>query len=127
VVDGKHLSPLFTKALRFYPVGVSDAAGNINNPLHLIQTLCRPEDIVVFKLDIDSDFEINIVHQLLESPVLRGLVDEFYYEHHVRNYVMRKHGLNARTPQLDVNVSLASWYDMVIPMREAGFRMHFWP
>ena len=82
---------------------------------------------MVFKLDIDSDLEINIVHQLLGDRQLLALVDEFYYEHHIRNHVMRMHGLRNRTRSEDVNVSLASWYDMVTPARKSGFRMHFWP
>ena len=110
--------------LHFYDVGVTDAVGHEHNPLHLIKQKCKPEDFVVFKLDIDSKFEINIVHQLLADPELMTLVDEFYYEHHVRNHVMRMHGLGASSNQ---KYSLKAWYDMATEARKKGFRMHFWP
>jgi hypothetical protein len=110
--------------MHFFDVGVTDTVGAQHNPLHLISQLCKPEDFVVFKLDIDSKFEINLVRQLLESPKLMNLIDEFYYEHHVRNHVMRMHGLGKNS---DDKYSLAAWYDMATAARSKGFRMHFWP
>jgi hypothetical protein len=111
--------------LHFRPVGVSTEAGDRENPLAEIKRLCKPEDFVVFKLDIDSKYEIDVVRTLLADPELMALVDDFYYEHHVRNHVMRMHGLggNPRDPLY----SLKGWYDLVTPARRAGFRMHFWP
>jgi hypothetical protein len=51
------------------------------NPLELIRKLCRPEDLVVFKLDVDSEkVEVGLMEQLLADPTLLELVDEFYFE-----------------------------------------------
>ena len=110
--------------LHFYNVGVTDVIGAQHNPLNLIKQICKPEDFVVFKLDIDSKFEINIVNQLLNDTELLALVDDFYYEHHVRNDVMRMHGLGKTSNQ---RYTLKAWYDMVTRARRQGLRMHFWP
>ena len=110
--------------LHFYNVGVTDVRESQHNPLYLISQICKPEDFVVFKLDIDSKFEINLVNQLLRNTDIMNLVDEFYYEHHVKNDVMRMHGLGKGTNR---KYTLAAWYDMVTGARKKGFRMHFWP
>jgi hypothetical protein len=110
--------------LHFYNVGVTDVRGAQHNPLNLIKQICKPEDFVVFKLDIDSKFEINIVNQLLNDAELLALVDDFYYEHHVRNDVMRMHSLGKNSNQ---RYTLKAWYDMVTRARRQGLRMHFWP
>ena len=114
------------KALRVFDHGVSSDAGSFWNPLTLIRSLTRPEDFVVFKLDIDTlDTELRIVQQLLADKELIGLVDEFYFEYHLHNRVMRMHkqGEEGMTEEND----LASWYAMVGPARHAGLRMHLWP
>ena len=54
---------------------------------------CGPEDLVVVKLDIDnSPIEAALVEQLLNSPALLALVDDFYYEHHVSESPMLHQG-----------------------------------
>ena len=43
--------------------------------------LCKPEDYVVFKLDIDhNELEVQLILQLLNSPKLLGLVDELFWD-----------------------------------------------
>jgi hypothetical protein len=118
---------IFANKLHFYPFGVVDKVGDEKNPLTLIKKICRPEDYVVFKLDIDNVAEEGIVKQILASPELMGLIDEFYYEMHVLNDVMAYHGLGIPKHEYDHNRLLAGWYKMAIPARHKGFRMHFWP
>ena len=113
--------------LHFRPVGISTELGHRENPLEEIKRLCKPEDFVVFKLDIDSRYEIEVVRTLLADPELLALVDEFYYEHHVRNHVMRKHGLGDISPSPNPLYTLQGWYNLVTPARRGGLRMHFWP
>ena len=58
--------------------------GDADNPLTFIKHLTKPEDFVVFKLDIDSLLVgFALVKQLMADPQLLELVDEFYFEHHV--------------------------------------------
>jgi hypothetical protein len=124
VVDPNNLEPDLAKALHFYNVGISAGPKDQHNPLARIRELCKPKDIVVFKLDIDNVMELSVVKQLLADEELMGLIDDFYYEHHVRNDVMKMHGLGANH---DSRTDLKSWYDMVLPARHKGFHMHFWP
>lgn len=119
------VDPNIAKALHFFNRGINQNAGSVDNPLHLIKTLCKPQDIVVFKLDIDTvGVELNIVREILRRKDLQELIDDFYFEHHVRNDVMRMHGLGGNGPP---ERNLKSWYDMAIPARQKGFHMHFWP
>jgi hypothetical protein len=111
------------KALHFYNVGIDAGVGQKHNPLTQIRARCRPKDIVIFKLDIDNSMEMKVVQQLLASPDLLELVDEFYFEHHVKNDLMRMHGLGGN----DKSANLKTWYDMVLPARRKGLHMHFWP
>lgn len=122
-IDMSVLEPGLAKALKFFKVGISDGPTHQHNPLARIRALCKPKDIVVFKLDIDNLMEMNVVKQLLSDPELLGLVDEFYYEHHVKNNLMRMHGLGGN----DKKSNLKTWYDMVMPARRRGLHMHFWP
>jgi hypothetical protein len=124
-LDPKFIDKDLFKVLFFYNRGVQSHPKSIDNPLLRIKELCRPQDLCVFKLDIDTtEIEMAIVRQLLSSDELMGLVDEFFFEHHVCNYAMRLHGLGGcMTKRTD----LASWYKMVTPARKKGFRMHFWP
>ena len=91
----------------------------------LVKQLCRPEDIVIFKLDVDSEaIGLGIMDQVINDPELLALVDEFYFEMHVCNHVMRMHGMQC-TEKSKHKVN--AWYDLVTPAREKGLRMHFWP
>lgn len=123
VYSKEHLRPELAKALHYFSVGITAGKNDEHNPLAVIRRKCKPKDIVVFKLDIDNKLELRVVQQLLSDPELLGLVDEFYFEHHVNNPLMAMHGLNKQGSPLD----LKSWYDMVMPAREKGLRMHFWP
>lgn len=122
-VNTAALKPGLATALHFYNVGITAGKEDEHNPLALIRKLCKPRDIVVFKLDIDNEMELEVVKQLLGDEELLGLVDDFYYEHHVRNDVMAMHGLGGNNP----NICLKTWYDMVLPARAKGLHMHFWP
>jgi len=49
--------------------------------LTFIKALTKPEDYVVFKLDIDSPaIEIALVQQIMDDPQLLTLIDEFFFE-----------------------------------------------
>ena len=137
-------------ALHFIPVGVTAEVGHRFNPLTLIRERCKPGDLVVFKLDIggaiqnllhrkpptvsndirfacspDSEAtELALTQQLIESEELLALVDEFYFEMHCCTDVMAMHGM-ACTEISQKTVS--SWYDMAIPARKKGMRVHYWP
>lgn len=57
--------PYLYPTLHYYPHGVSSEVGNIRNPLTIIKLKCKPEDVVIFKLDIDSPkIEQEIMEQV---------------------------------------------------------------
>lgn len=123
-VDLNALPAGLAKVLHFNNVGITSDPNSRHNPVALIRKLCKPEDIVVFKLDIDNAMEMQVMKQLLTSDEMMGLVDEFYFEHHVHNPLMRMHGLGGIGTKA---TNLKSWYNMAIPARRKGLRMHFWP
>ena len=119
------LEPDFKAALVFYNRGCVGASGHPDNPLTVIKQECRPEDLCVFKLDIDTLAQEMLINEgLLSSPSMMALVDEYFFEHHVHNKVMRRHGLGGKANKKN---SLASWYSMAIRARRLGLRIHFWP
>ena len=93
------------------------------NPIKVIKDKCSAEDFVVFKLDIDHfQTERAIVHQLKDDPAAMALIDDFYFEQHFTNRAMRLHGWYRLYP-----VKLTYYYSLALPMREQGFRIHYWP
>ena len=77
---------------------------------------CRPEDLCIFKLDIDtSSAELAINSQLLKSPQIMAVVDEYYFEHHVHNQVMAIHGDLGGRPKTS-----AKKESLVLRLREEG-------
>ena len=158
-VSFKAVPDALMPALHFYPDPVTHKEGAVRNPAALIKKLCKPEDVVIFKvpalsfspsprhvkrlasdlsphvppplalasrqLDVDSEkIELSIMDQIVNDPELLELVDEFFFEMHVCNRVMRMHGMDC-TEKSTFHVS--GWYDVAIPAREKGMRMHFWP
>ena len=55
-------------------------------------------------------------------PVAMALIDDFYFEQHFSNKAMRLHGWYRLYP-----VKLSYYYGLALPMREQGFRIHYWP
>ena len=100
--------------------------------------LCKPEDYVVFKLDIDhNELEVQLILQLLNSPKLLGLVDELFWEHHVHGSPLRKTrvsfmgtnniGWGDHTPPKSaLHSSLEDSYMLFARLRRAGVRAHAW-
>ena len=120
-----HLDPAFKRALVFHNRGCTSQKGHADNPLTVVRQHCRPQDFCVFKLDIDTaSVELAINAELLTDSSLIALIDEYYYEHHVRNKVMAMHIPNK--PTLNVT-DLRSWYNMATAARMQGLRMHYWP
>ena len=102
-------------------VGVDSTVGSKLNPWTMIKEHFLPEDLVVVKLDIDTPtVELPLAQQFLQDPELLGLVDQFYFEYHVKlKELSRNWGYN-----LDDSV-----YDalhLMTQLREKGVGAHFW-
>jgi len=111
----------------WYNIPASSDVGHADNPLTFIKTMTKPEDYVVFKLDIDTpDVEVALVEQILNDTEIQALIDEFYFEHHVMGSPMQWHGWG------DLRESTSKWnsiedsYTIFSRLREKGIRAHSW-
>ena len=110
--------------LSYYNMPVSAAANHRFNPWRTLRAIASPHDLVVVKLDVDnSTVENALVAQLLADSTLAGLIDEFYYEHHVLDSPMFHQGWR-RQGVPDMN--LAESYGIFTSLRQMGIRAHSW-
>merc|ERR1719277_1717968 len=92
-----------------------------NNPMVRIGSTCQPDDFCAFKLDIDTpSVELPLVQQLLTSPKIAGVLDEFFFEHHVHG-LMQSPGWGE-----NVNGTFADSYEIFSQLRRMGVRAHSW-
>ena len=76
--------PDFLAAYHWMNVGVESDPQSTLNPLQMIADNFNKDDFIVVKLDIDTSWiEVPLAYQLLRDERLIGLVDQFYFEHHV--------------------------------------------
>eukprot|EP00971_Amphidinium_carterae_P008768 172652-Amphidinium_carterae.1 len=68
----RHVKPKY----RWYNIPASPNRSDSDSPLFHVTQVAKPQDYVVFKLDIDNNpVEEAIVRALLEDTVLLGLID----------------------------------------------------
>lgn len=111
----------------WFNIPVTTGMGDADNPLVFIKNLTRPEDFVVFKLDIDSPLtEIALVQQMMADPHILELVDEFYFEHHVSGSPMQWFGWgDLQNSEAELS-TLQDSYELFTFLREHGVRAHSW-
>jgi len=111
-------------ATHFYNFGVVANVNDVRNPAHVLKTIARPEDYVIFKLDIDNNpIEEAIVESILADPGTLELIDDFFWEHHVNQIDMN--------PIWEItsgfNNSIKDSIVYLRKLREKGVRAHSWP
>lgn len=108
----------------YFNQGVEKAAGGRWNPWRILQGMgVTPDDYVVVKLDIDNpEIENELVKQLMTTPVLQGLIDEMFYEHHVNTKVMWGWWGTQGS-----KIYMKDSYRNFTLLRSEGIRMHAWP
>ena len=114
----------------FYNTPISSAQVKVN-PLDLIQRVARHSDFVSFKLDIDTaEVELPIVLQLLTTPEIAALVDEFFFELHFRCEYMLSCGWQyPRPPPLELSgfiLDRPHAWELFSKLRHLGIRAHMW-
>jgi len=75
--DARGLDTVETKLLPFlhyYPHGVTEKDGDAFNVLTVIKKNCRPDDFVVFILDIDTPIEEFIALKTMTDPEIIALL-----------------------------------------------------
>lgn len=110
--------------IHFYNFPVNDVEGHVNNPWTLIRASARVDDYVSVKLDIDAAaIETELVRQLNDDARLHGLVDEFFYEHHVDCADLNWMGWAGYGFPHNVSYSI----ELFTSLRKLGVRAHMWP
>jgi hypothetical protein len=108
-------------AYHWINVGVETDPNSLLNPLKMILENFNEDDFIVVKLDIDtSSIEVPLAHQLLNDKALHGLVDQFYFEHHVLMRELTKDWGGS------MNGSVRDSIELFISLREAGVAAHSW-
>ena len=116
--------PRIQHATHYVNMPVVTAPGDRNNPLSAIALVARPQDYVVFKLDVDnSAVELALTEQLASNATLLALVDEFFFEDHVD--VREMH--NFWPEFIGSGRFLSDSYSLFGRLRAAGVRAHSYP
>lgn len=110
----------FQPAYHWINAGVSIEEGHSLNPWTMLLEDYNEDDLVIVKLDIDSaTLEVPLAHQLLNNPYLWNLVDQFYFEHHVRQE-------ENRFWQKSWGGTIKDTLDLFYGLRKRGVPAHFW-
>ena len=110
-------------AAHFYNFGVVANVEDVRNPIHVLKMIARPEDYVIFKLDIDNTpIEEAIVESLLADPLALELIDDFFWEHHVNQIDM-----NPEWETSGFNHTIKDSIRYLRKFRDHGIRAHSWP
>lgn len=100
---------------------VSAEPGHPQNPFTILEKEYNEDDLVLVKMDIDvPEIEMKFAKQLLDSSKLWNLVDQFYFEHHVRMLEMDRAWKNYMTGTVQDTLELFT------ALRERGIPAHFW-
>ena len=114
----QHLKPVY----HWFNIPVNSNPEHPDNALDYIRATALPQDFVVLKLDIDNTpVEEMLVQQIMDDPWLLGLIDEFYFEHHVNTQPMNNHWGTQGASQ-----TLADSYTIFTTLRSKGVIAHSW-
>lgn len=115
------LPPHLLAAYHWINVGVSADPDSQLNPLKLLLENFREDDLIVVKLDIDTAaIEVPLALQLLSDDRYYKLIDQFYFEHHVRNSEI------AVDWRQSMKGSVKESLDLFAGLREKGIPAHSW-
>ena len=106
-------------SLSFINVGV-EKTGKLS-PWNILTSIAKEGDYVVVKLDIDQPaLENEFVRQVLQNKSISSLIDEMFFEMHVR--------VEEMIPFWGVQPGhLKDAYVLFTKLRQIGIRMHSWP
>jgi len=111
--------------ITYYNIPAVSQPQSSDNPLNHIRTLATPADYVALKVDVDNDaIELELLQQVLTSPDLHALIDEVFWQHHVKYSPMEKYPNWAR--KVDSQFTLADSFKLLSSLRHKGIRAHAW-
>mmetsp|Transcript_40807 Transcript_40807/g.100994 ORF Transcript_40807/g.100994 Transcript_40807/m.100994 type:complete len:376 (+) Transcript_40807:1923-3050(+) len=124
--------------IHYYNVPAQTDPSSPMNPWYTLKATARPGDFVVVKLDVDHQpTELALVRQLLADPELAGLIDDFFWEHHVAGSIVGCPKIWRGGPKggwarmvfdstLGALETLAESYAIFMQLRCRGIRAHSW-
>ena len=108
-------------AYHWINVGIEAISNHKLNPWTLIKDQYSSDDVVIVKLDVDNPkLENVLVAQLLEDEKLWGIVDHFYFEHHVHLLELSEYW----GPSMEGSVKDS--LQLFHKLRQKGIPAHFW-
>jgi hypothetical protein len=114
-----HLKPIY----HWYNIPADPKPGSDDNPLEMIKGVCKPQDFVVLKLDIDKTLvELKFIAQIQADPLLQELIDEMFFEHHI--FIEPLAECCFSTTEEDGLMSDST--KIFLGLRRAGIRIHSW-
>ena len=113
--------------LSYFNFGVSSDPSDPRHPWRLLRATAKLRDLVVVKVDIDSpSIEEPLVRQILEDDALSGLIDDFYFEHHVHNHPLTRRNFGWGPSVQQTNCTVVDSYEVFARLRQLGIRAHSW-
>jgi len=108
-------------AYHWINLGVESDPKSKMNPLRMLLDNYNEDDLIVVKLDIDTpSIELPLAMQLLKDERYTGLIDHFYFEHHVNlKELVGAWGAS-------VNGSVLDSINLFMGLREKGIAAHSW-
>lgn len=109
--------------ISYYNVPCPTDVNDTMSPIRMIKALVRPDDFLVFKIDIDNDpVEIAIINSFIDDRNVTDLIDEFFFEHHVSNNPVEHRGWGLGQKINNITES----YALFEKLRKIGIRAHSW-
>jgi len=113
--------------LSYFNFGVvTDAQAN-HHPWKMLMREAQTEDFVVVKVDIDHpSTEEPLIRQLLGDDAVAALIDELYFEHHVKRHPLGRTHFGWAHSVSETNCTIMDSYEVFARLREKGIRAHSW-
>jgi len=113
--------------LSYFNFGVvADAQAN-HHPWKILMREAQTEDFVVVKVDIDHpSTEEPLIRQLLGDDAVAALIDELYFEHHVKRHPLGRTHFGWAHSVSETNCTIMDSYEVFARLREKGIRAHSW-
>ena len=113
----------YLHAYQYFNIPAKSGKYDLDNPLNMLKKMVKRFDFVSLKIDIDTpSIENPLIQQLLDDVEnYAPIVNEFFFEHHVRNPTMLKWW------KTKVSGTLADSYALHLKLRKHGIRSHGWP
>jgi hypothetical protein len=110
---------------QYFNVPAQPDAQDPRNPLNILLKVARPQDFVVFKLDIDAHaIEMDFISQVVSRPEVYSRIDELYWEPHFASKPLIS---CCWGKQADTSMSLNTTLHLFLQLRKLGIRAHGWP